>query len=312
MSFRLFVYYCALCGGWAALFGWVLGNWLSPTDPLMRPGVLGLFLGMLVALALSLVDSIWILGARQPLKIMGRVGVAVAVGSLGGFAGGLVGQLLLSATHSSIFFIAGWVLTGLLVGVSIGTYEVLASIIQGRAGAGPRKKLIKSLLGGTVGGVLGGGLALLLRLAASYVFRDKDEELLVSPTVMGFVAVGVCIGLLVGLAQVLFREAWIKVEAGFRPGREMILAKDIITIGRAESCDIGLFGDAQIEKQHASIVLSERRYFLEDSDTPGGTFVNDRRVEGRVPLQSGDLIRVGKSILRFGEREKRADAAAVG
>ena len=26
MSFRLFIYYCALCGGWAAFFGWMLGR----------------------------------------------------------------------------------------------------------------------------------------------------------------------------------------------------------------------------------------------------------------------------------------------
>lgn len=304
MSFRLFVYYCALCGGWAALFGWILGNLLSPEQPLMRAGVMGMFLGMLVALALSLVDSVWILGARQPVQIVGRVAVSVAVGSLGGFLGGFVGQSLLSATDSQIFFVAGWVLTGLLVGVSIGTFEILAALCTGKPSAGPRRKLVKTLLGGTIGGVLGGLLALLLRSAASIVFGSRDEELLLSPTVMGFIAVGLCIGLLVGLAQVLFKEAWIKVEAGFRAGREMLLSKDTTTIGRAESCDIGLFGDNQVEKQHASIVHAGRAYFVEDAGSPSGTFVNERRVRGRAPLQSGDLIRVGRCVLRFGEREK--------
>ena len=32
MSFRLFIYYCALCGGWAAFFGWMLGHSLAPTN----------------------------------------------------------------------------------------------------------------------------------------------------------------------------------------------------------------------------------------------------------------------------------------
>ena len=62
---------------------------------------------------------------------------------------------------------------------------------------------------------------------------------------MGFVALGMCIGLLIGLAQVILKEAWVRVEAGFRAGREMILSKPEVTIGRAESCDIGLFGDAK-------------------------------------------------------------------
>ena len=91
----------------------------------------------------------------------------------------------------------------------------------------------------------------------------------------------------------------------------MLLSKETTTIGRAESCDIGLFGDAQVEKQHAAIIHADRGYFVEDTGTPSGTFVNDRRVQGRVPLKSGDLIRVGKCVLRFGEREKSADMAKV-
>ena len=71
---------------------------------------------------------------------------------------------------------------------------------------------------------------------------------------MGFVALGMCIGLLVGLAQVILKEAWIKVEAGFRSGREMILAKDKTSIGRAEGVDIPLFGDAAVGRLHAHIV----------------------------------------------------------
>ena len=82
--------------------------------------------------------------------------------------------------------------------------------------------------------------------------------------------------------------------------------KDQITIGRAESCDIGLFGDNQIEKLHASILLSGSRYYVEDEKTPAGTFVNDQPAVGRVALRSGDLIRVGGSVLCFRERAKRA------
>src|SRR5436305_671630 len=83
-----------------------------------------------------------------------------------------------------------------------------------------------ALAGGAAGGLLGGALALRLRAAADVVFSDRDTERLLSPTALGFVALGACIGLLVGLAQVILREAWVRVEAGFRPGREMILGKD--------------------------------------------------------------------------------------
>jgi pSer/pThr/pTyr-binding forkhead associated (FHA) protein len=127
---------------------------------------------------------------------------------------------------------------------------------------------------------------------------------------MGFVALGMCIGLLIGLAQIILKEAWIKVESGRRAGKEMILSKEKTTIGRAESCDIGLFGDNAIERLHAYILLSGNRYFLEDAKTPAGTYLNDEPVAGRMPLRSGDRIRVGNSVLCFRERQKRAAAGA--
>ena len=83
-------------------------------------------------------------------------------------------------------------------------------------------------------------------------------------------ALGLCIGLLIGVAQVILKEAWVKVEAGFRPGRELIVSKGEIVIGRAESCDIGLFGDNSVERTHARILRKGDRYLLVDSDTAGG------------------------------------------
>ncbi|MCI0641471.1 MAG: FHA domain-containing protein [Gemmataceae bacterium] len=303
MSFRLFIYYCALCGGWAALFGWLLGRVASPGNPLGRDGIRGMMLGIAVALGLSLVDCLWNLSLRQIGVIFMRVGVAILVGGVGGLLGGLIGNLLFSV--SPIFFVFGWTLTGLLIGASIGMFEFLSSVINQKNLVGSRKKLVKCLLGGTAGGILGGVLALLLRLLWLKIAANADFNWLWSPTAMGFVALGMCIGLLVGLAQVILKEAWVRVEAGFRTGREMIISKERTTIGRAEKSDIALFGDAGVEKLHANIVLENGRYVLEDATTPGGTYVNDQRVNGRVYLRSGDLIRVGRSVLRFFERRRQ-------
>lgn len=304
MSFRLFIYYCALIGGWAALAGWILGRILSPENKLGEAGIRGLGLGLMVAVGLGLVDSFWNLSWRQAGQIALRVGVGLLVGAVGGLVGGIIGQAL--HTVSSIFFVFGWTLTGLLVGASIGSYEILHSLVAQQNLSGSKKKLLKCLMGGTIGGVLGGLLALMLRgPLRETLFPHKEEGWLWTPTALGFVALGMCIGLLVGLAQVILKEAWIKVEAGFRPGRELILAKEKTTIGRAEGVDIALFGDAGVEKLHALIVLNGDRYFLETGPTPGGTFVNDQKVAGSAALNSGDTIRLGKSLLRFFEKQKR-------
>src|SRR5262245_41537988 len=94
MSFRLFIYYCALCGAWAAFVGWGLGRLVAPDNPLGSDGIKGMFLGMFVALGLSLVDALWNLSLRQFGQVFQRVGVAVLIGCVGGMLGGLLGHLL--------------------------------------------------------------------------------------------------------------------------------------------------------------------------------------------------------------------------
>src|SRR5581483_3523369 len=164
----------------------------------------------------------------------------------------------------------------------------------------------KCLLGGTGGGAVGGVLALGLQTAFEKVFGGHNAAALWSPTSWGFVAVGLLIGLLVGLTQVILKEAWVKVEEGFRPGRELILTKAWTSIGRAEGSDIALFGDNGVEKTHAHIVQEGGRYYLQPAGEAGGVLVNDQPLRGRTALASGDLIRLGtRSALRFSEKQKR-------
>src|SRR2546422_11633693 len=101
MSFRLFIYYCGVCGGWAGFVGWIPGRLLSPENPLGHDGIHGMFLGLFLALGLSLVDALWNLPAAPLFQVFLRVVVAVAVGTVGGLVGGLVGHLLIQWTNVS-------------------------------------------------------------------------------------------------------------------------------------------------------------------------------------------------------------------
>jgi hypothetical protein len=207
--------------------------------------------------------------------------------------------------RSSAWLVFGWTLTGLLIGASLGVFEVLSRLLRGEDLRGARRKLLHGTLGGSVGGLLGGVLFLALQGFWGVLFRGQALDEFWSPGATGFVALGLCIGLLIGLAQVILKEAWVRVESGFRAGRELILSRPSVTIGRAESSDIGLFGDPGVERTHALILLRGGRYLLEDAGTPGGTFLNGERIGGPTPLRSGDRIRVGRCTLRFGERPKR-------
>jgi hypothetical protein len=304
MTFRLFVYWCALCGGWAAAAGWGLGRLLAGQDSLGSAGIKGMCLGMLVALALGTVDALWTFSLRQVRQVVPRVLVCVTVGTLGGLLGGVAGQVLFDQwdNHAGLL-VLGWALTGLMVGVSIGTFDFLRGWVRRDDLRGARRKVLRGILGGTLGGVLGGFLYLRLLDGWVAVFPGKSD--LWSPSASGFVALGLCIGLVVGVAQVVLQEAWLRVEAGFRRGRELLVARTPMTIGRAESCDLGLFGDRDIERLHARILRLGDRYLIEDAGSATGTYVNDVRVTGRTPLHSGDLIRVGNARLRFVARQHR-------
>ncbi len=314
MSFRLFVYYCALVGAWTGVAGWLVGRYVADkvatNDHLiLQDGLRGMFLGVFVAFGLGLVDSLWNVGWRRFGAVLGRLLLAVVVGAIGGFVGGSLAQWLVSLAGNFLpiicFFVFGWTIAGLLIGASIGIFDWIVSKIRGLDRRAAKSKFLKCTIGGGLGGLIGGIAAYSLREAWTALFSGKDPTLLWSPTAIGFVTLGLFIGLFVGMTQVYLKTAWVKVEAGFRPGRELILTKDTTTIGRIEGADIALFGDPGVEKSHAQIVLDGVRYLIEDVGSAGGTFVNDQKISARVALRSGDLVRVGKSALRFSEKQKR-------
>src|SRR5436189_598493 len=77
MSFRLFIYYCALCGGGGGFAGWVTGRWLHGQNPLLDAGLKALLVGMPVALALSAVDALGNLSLRPVPLLIQRLTAAV-------------------------------------------------------------------------------------------------------------------------------------------------------------------------------------------------------------------------------------------
>src|SRR5262249_4839613 len=153
--------------------------------------------------------------------------------------GSALGQFFFSLTGWGAFIIVGWTLTGLLVGASVTVYDLVTRLVRRENLSGALRKLNHGLLGGALGGLLGSVVSLLLRSQWGLAqYFNKPEDQLRSSSAIGFVALGLCIGLFIGLAQVILKEAWVRVEAGFRAGREMILSKPETTIGRAEGCDL--------------------------------------------------------------------------
>ena len=160
MSFRLFVYYCAMCGGLMAWFGWALGRLVTVKEPILLAGLKGLCLGVLVGFGLGVVDVLLNVRWTHLPWIVLRALIAAAAGALGGLLGGVIGQALFGSFKYAPLIVPGWVLTGFLIGIGVGIAELGERILRREQRRGAIRKLINSVLGGTIGGLLGGLLYL--------------------------------------------------------------------------------------------------------------------------------------------------------
>ncbi len=72
------------------------------------------------------------------------------------------------------------------------------------------------------------------------------------------------------------------------------------SIGRERSADIVLGWDPEVSRLHARLERSEDDWtIVDDGLSSNGTFVNDRRISGRVRLADGDTLRLGATTLTF-------------
>ena len=69
-------------------------------------------------------------------------------------------------------------------------------------------------------------------------------------------------------------------------------------VGRDPECALRI-RSGLVSRQHARIVLAGQRATLEDLGSKNGTLLGGRRVEGAVPLNEGDEIRIGPALLVF-------------
>ncbi len=71
-----------------------------------------------------------------------------------------------------------------------------------------------------------------------------------------------------------------------------------VMIGRADNADLKI-DDASISRIHARISVHHSGLKVADLDSQNGTFVNDEKVTGARPMQSGDVITIGGITLVF-------------
>ena len=88
-----------------------------------------------------------------------------------------------------------------------------------------------------------------------------------------------------------------EIISGPDSSRSCCVDCDTFTIGAGDANEIAI-EDATISPQHVRIDCEGGQFVLTDLDTASGTFVNGHRVKS-VPLQVGDEITVGDTVIRF-------------
>jgi hypothetical protein len=284
MSLGRFVYYSAVIGGWAAFLAWLLAEALvlhggSDFPTLVVVGVAAL-VGATIAAGLNLVSGMTNAQWRRQLA---RLPSGLLGGGIGGAVGGLLGNLATLATESSLGQVLGWMLMGLAIGLAGGIEEK------------SRRKCRNGALGGALGGLLGGLLFQTVAAGSSMAARAT-----------AFVILGAAIGALVGLAQLVLKEAWLTVVDGFRPGRELILGQTVTILGRGDHLPLPFLGypGRDLDAEHARITRQPDGVFvLEDNGSRLGTRLNGQPVQTATPLKDGDLIKLGTNLVRFNSRQ---------
>ena len=86
-------------------------------------------------------------------------------------------------------------------------------------------------------------------------------------------------------------------SGGGRVGQSFPLHGERMTIGRSPDAEVFL-DDVTVSRDHAVLVRRSGAWFLDDSGSLNGTYVNRRRIESHR-LEDGDELQIGKYKLTY-------------
>ncbi|MFF5174998.1 FHA domain-containing protein [Micromonospora sp. NPDC000089] len=92
----------------------------------------------------------------------------------------------------------------------------------------------------------------------------------------------------------------VRVAGGPMRGAIFRLGELPLVVGRAPTVDIAV-ADPHLSRRHAEVRLTEHGAELVDLESTNGTWLNDTRITGAVPLADGDVIRLGRTELRYSD-----------
>jgi type VII secretion-associated serine protease mycosin len=95
--------------------------------------------------------------------------------------------------------------------------------------------------------------------------------------------------------------AWgmLNVVGGASQARSYPLVGAEILIGRGDDCAVLLLGDATVSRRHALVRNNGGMVTVEDAGSTHGTLLRGQPLGAPAPVQRGDVVQVGQTLLRF-------------
>lgn len=307
----------ALFGAIGGLLAWILIEPFTTDVGSVRelfegtestPGtVIWALVGALIGISIvGLEELFW--GSKQ--RALRSALITGALGVIGGsfaftiggwiFVGVFGPKVLSYPEHSSMQILwliiarsSTWALVGALLGLALG------------AARKSWKGALNSAVGGFLGGFAGGILFDTIAPRIGNILTLGLTESGWASRLIGLSLMGALIGLFSTITQRLLASASLKViSPGRMEGREFIIDKPLITIGRDERCDVALYYDRGVAMIHSYLKWEDGGYSI----MPAGNsivFVNNRPVR-HYRLKDKDVITVGQTRLMFRERREAA------
>jgi hypothetical protein len=299
-----------------------IGEFLVRSPPPQSPQQAGMTLGQLQGrahaagmLLFPLVAGFigLFIGAADGLicRLPRRALLSGVVGLLVGFVGGFVFGMLANIVYAPLTHLAmkQWE-TGAASMTTLGFVIQLVgrSLAWGLAGCamglgqGIALRSMRLLLYGLLGGVIGGLLGGLLFDPVYFFLQGPDKPGALLSRLVGIAVIGASVGAMIGVVELLARDAWLRMTQGPLTGKEFLLFKDVMNIGSSPRSDIYLFNDSLVADHHAVIRTVGDECEIEARQSTAPVLLNNRSTP-RARLRHGDNVTIGRTVFVFQRRK---------
>lgn len=87
--------------------------------------------------------------------------------------------------------------------------------------------------------------------------------------------------------------------SGPEDGKELVFERLPATLGRLSGHPVFIFYDTMVSRNHAEISWENGAYWLEDTGSRNGTYVNEKKIAQKTQIVSGDSLRVGDTWMKL-------------